>query len=154
MKTIISIALIGLMAFSCKKSTTKPVEPTPSTTGGNPVTVIDSTQYTITVTSNYLRSYVGVDNLTDTKEIKRFNVQGNDVSCPITYSFWVRSDKHFYVNTYSTKNSSDSTLFMSDNGHVWNKLVVYKGTTLVYSKKDSIGSGAWPITVNNYHINQ
>lgn len=153
MKTIISIALIGLMAFSCKKSSVKPTEPTPQTLRPI-VTPIDSIQYTIIVSSNFLRSYVGIDNLTTGQEIKRFNVNGNITNCPITYSFWARSDKHYYINTYSTKNTSDSTLYMSDNGHVWNKLTVSKGSTIVYNKKDSIGSGTWPITINNYHINQ
>lgn len=150
MKTIklfFAVMMVATVALSCKKSTKQPADPAPTSGGGG----VDSVQYTITVSSNYLRSYVGVDNLTDNKEIKRFNVNGDVTNCPITYTFWVRSDKHYYVNTYSSKNSADSTLYMADQGRVWNKLVVMRGSQIVYNKKDSIN---WPVAINNHHINQ
>lgn len=44
-------------------------------------------------------------------------------------------------------------MFMVGSGHVWNKMVISKNGTQVYSNKDSIGGGSWPITVNNFQIN-
>ena len=153
MVLVIAISALTFMFTGCKKKEIKPVTPIQQTTGGQTTQEPDSVMYTLTANSNFLRSYVGIDNLTDGLEIKRFNVQGNITNCPITYSFWVPKNKHYYVNTYSTKNTSDSTLYMTDNKTVWNSLVIKKGADIVYSKKDSIGSGTWKISINNYHIN-
>jgi hypothetical protein len=150
-KIVLAALVLLAAATSCKKSTTQPQAQTQPGQGGT--VKPDSVQYSFTVTSNFLRSYVGVDNLTDNVAVRRWNVAGDVTNCPITFTFWARANKHYYINTYSTKNTTDSTLYMTDNKHVWNKLVISTGGAVVYSKKDSIGSGAWPITINNYHIN-
>lgn len=152
MVLVVAISALTFMFTGCKKKEVKPIEQPSQTTGSVIVQEPDSVQYTFTVTSNFLRSYVGVDNLTSGQEIKRWNANGNVSNCPITYSFWAKKNVKYYINTYSTKNSSDSTLYMSDNKTVWNKLVINKGADIVYSKKDSIGSGTWKIAINNYHI--
>lgn len=142
--------LLAVTVSSCKKSKT---QPNPAQPQAQQTTQTDSVQYTVTVSSNYLRSYLGVDNITDNKVIKRFNNGSFDGNCPITYTFWAKATKKYFITSNSTKNAADSTLFLTDQGHVWNKMLVTKGSTVVYSNKDSIGSGTWPITFNNYQIN-
>lgn len=150
-KTAAILMLLALTVSSCKKSNKQPNQaPTQQT---QTPTQNDSALYSVTVTSNYLRSYLGVDNITDNKVIKRFNAASFDMNCPITYTFYAKATKKYFVSSNSTKNSADSTLFMTDQGHVWNKMVVIKNGLTVYSNKDSIGGGSWPITVNNFQIN-
>lgn len=143
--------LLALTVSSCKKSKTPPntqAQQTAPVNSGN-----DSALYSVTISSNYLRSYLGVDNITDNVVIKRFNNGSNDMNCPITYTFYAKATKKYFVSSNSTKNSADSTMFMVGNAHVWNKMVISKNSVIVYSNKDSIGGGSWPITVNNFQIN-
>lgn len=150
-KTVTILMLLAVMlSSSCKKSNKQPNTQAPQQ---SVPAQTDSALYSVTISSNYLRSYLGVDNITDNKVIKRFNNGSNDMNCPITYTFYAKATKKYFVSSNSTKNSADSTLFMTDQGHVWNKMVITKNGVTVYNNKDSIGGGSWPITVNNFQIN-
>ena len=152
-----SIALIliwlTVQSFGCKKKKEEPAQQQQQSSN-NTVATPDSIYYSSTVNSNYLKSYLIVENTTDNTVIKKINGSGGqNLNCPFTYSFWAKKTKSYRVYSYSTKNGGDSTFNVTDNLHVWNKLTITTGTsaaTTVYNVKDSIGSGAWPICSNTY----
>lgn len=143
MKKTIIIVLGSLMlgACSCKKEETKPVEPAP-------VASIDSTLFEVEITSNFSHTQSSFDNLT-TNQTMVFQ------TAPEKFSFYARPDMKYLIRSYSTKNSSDSTLFMTDNKHIWNRMTMrnVKDNKIVYDRKDSIGSPGWCIVSNSIRIN-
>lgn len=141
-KTILILtSLILITSCGCKKSEEKPVEPAPVTTK------IDSAFYEVKITSNFTQTQTSFDNITD-------NQTQVFVTAPTTFSFLARSDKHYMIRTYSTKNSSDSTLFMTDSKHIWNRLYIrdIKANQVVYDHIDSVGSPGWCIVSNQINI--
>jgi hypothetical protein len=158
MKKIILAACIALAIISCKKKdNTNNGTPPTSGTGGTTNDV-----YSVRIESNFLRSKMSVENITDQSLIGAYNSIHNGVwdtikNCPITYSFTGLSTKKYRIYTTSVKNSTDTTLYMTDSDLTWNYLQVKKNGNVIYEHKDTVGyggtSGSQRITSNECKIN-
>jgi hypothetical protein len=154
MKTSFLFALILISCIACKKKENTTTSSSP-TSGNGPT----NDTYQVLVNSNFLRSKMSIDNITDGLVIKKYNTSVNDSvkNCPITYTFTGISSKKFRVYTTSVKNATDTTLYMTDGNLTWNYLQVKKNGVVIYEKKDTVGyggsSGSQRITSNECLIN-
>lgn len=140
------ILAFALLAVSCTKA------PLPQTNNSAPSNY--SGPITITVNSNYLRSVLQVTNVTDNVSVVTYNYSGYNGDCPYTKSFTAQAGKQYKIYSYSTKNATDSTLFMVGNKPVYNSLQVLNSSgTVIYQHTDSVGTGSWRISQNHYTIN-
>jgi hypothetical protein len=149
------IAVFSMLFFiiSCKKK-----EGNPSTGTNNPGgSTIDT--YVVRIESNYLRSTMSATNVTYNMDIKKYNTSATDSlkNCPISFTFTGYPNKKYRVYTYSVKNATDTTLYMSDSGLTWNFLQVKKNGQVIYEHKDTVGYGSGygsqRITSNECKIN-
>ena len=151
-KSILLICLITCI-LSCKKkenknnsSNNQPQNPTAYT-------------YEVRIESNFLRSWLSVENTTTNMVMKRYNTSVSDSTknCPITWSFVGNVGTKYRIYTISNKRSGDTTQYMTDSGLTWNRLIVKKNGTVIYDHKDTIGSGtgygSLRKTEHDYHIN-
>jgi hypothetical protein len=140
------ILSLGLLATSCKK------EPLQQPNGGTASSY--SGAVTVTVNSNYQRSVLQVTNVTDNVSVLTWNYSGYNGDCPYTKSFTAQAGKQYKIYSYSTKNATDSTLFMVGSKPVYNYLQVLNSSgTVLYQHMDSVGTGSWRISANHYTIN-
>lgn len=158
-KSILLICLISL-AVSCKKKENTSSSSTGTTGGGGSGLTNDT--YAVLIESNFSRSTMSVENITDQTIMKRYNTLTSGTfdsvkTCPIAYTFTGLSNKKYRVYTYSTKKAGDTTLYMTDTGLTWNYLRVKKNGTVIYDHKDTVGyggsSGSQRITSNECKIN-
>lgn len=147
------IILLSLYLLSCKKENNAKVTSPSSPTGTS-----STDTYEVLINSNYLRTQMSVENMSENIVMKRYNTAVDSTRiCPINYTFTGVSSKKYRVYTVSVKNSTDTTKDMSDNGLTWNYLRVKKNGVIIYEKKDSVGYGngygSNRITSNDLYIN-
>jgi len=145
----IYLLLFALTLLSCEKNEQPKIN---QTTNNISVQI-----YVVEVNSNYKRSYVSVENMTTYEIVKRYNTASDSSkNCPITFSFSALSSDKYKIYTHSTKNSTDTSLYMTDNNLTWNYLSVKKNGISIYQSTDSIGFGGYGsnrVTSNEYKIN-
>jgi hypothetical protein len=145
----IGILLISLILLACEKKENLKVNQTTNN--------VNVQIYIIEVNSNYKHSYVSIENMTTYEVIKRYNTAVDSTkNCPITFVLNAINSDKYKIYTHSTKNSTDTTLFMTDDKLTWNYLSVKKNGLIVYQNTDSVGIGGLGsnrITSNEYKIN-
>jgi len=145
----IYLFFFALILLSCEKKENSKITQT--------TTNVSVEIFLVEVNSNYKRSYVSVENMTTYEVIKRYNTAVDSAkNCPIIFSFTGNNSDKYRIYTHSTKNSSDTTLYMTDDNLTWNYLSVKKNGVYIYQNTDSIGFGGFGsnrITSNEFKIN-
>lgn len=142
MKKIILFVLLSAL-YSCKKKDNQ--SGSGSTGSGTTGATIDT--YSVRIESNFMISTMSCENITEQVDIKKYNTVSAGVSdsiknCPIFYSFTGHPNKKYRVYTYSKKNATDTTQYMTDTGLTRNYLQVKKNGTVIYEHTDTVGYGS------------
>lgn len=138
--------------MSCKKKSNDVSSSSGTSTGAGQDT------YVLLLESNFYRSKISVENISDNVLIKRYNNSGDSTkNCPISYTFKGSSENKYRIYTTSVKNSTDTALYMTNTGLTYNYLQVKKNGAIIYEHTDSVGYGSGygshRITANECKIN-
>ncbi len=143
----ISLLLAILIAFSaCKKE--QSAVPTPSVNSNS----YSSGTIEVQLTSNYIFPYLRISkNGIMLKEInKSGTLAGLSDSSEVVLSTISNGVGDFYIYSNCTKNSLDTTKYMTDNNQIWNRIIVKVKGNIIYDNTSHPAASTKTYAENTY----